>query len=452
MKRLSLCIVTTLFFNTFIMAQDNILTLDECIRIGIENNLLLKSQSEEIRKAGYEHSASRTKLLPVINGFGNFTNNVDVGTSVTDGSRMGTMLGIDMPYMTTQGLRYNTSVGAQLSMPLYNQTLYTSISIAEKMKELTHYSYEKAKEDITIEICKIYYLAQTTVEQIRLTDENIDRLKALADITRAFFDNGMAMDVDLKRVNINIENLTVQRENAKAMYQQQLNLLKYILDLPLESDFGLVYVSADEMTVPELSGLSKDLNEFKILYSQKNIVEKQKKAINQGYIPTLSLVGQLSYTNYTDHFDNYFHSNSSNSLNKWYNSFYWGVSLNIPIFDGFSKRMNRKKANSDYIKIRFQIEDTEKKMQTQYDNTINDWLNNYRNYTKQKDNYSLAGDVYKVTADRYKEGIVSMTELLQDEMRLTDAQNNFINAHYSCRITELQLLKLTGKLDELSIK
>jgi outer membrane protein TolC len=123
MKRLSLFIVTTLFFNTFIMAQDNILTLDECIRIGIENNLLLKSQSEEIRKAGYEHSASRTKLLPVINGFGNFTNNVDVGTSVTDGSRMGTMLGIDMPYMTTQGLRYNTSVGAQLSMPLYNQSL-----------------------------------------------------------------------------------------------------------------------------------------------------------------------------------------------------------------------------------------------------------------------------------------------------------------------------------------
>ena len=35
-----------------------------------------------------------------------------------------------------------------------------------------------------------------------------------------------------------------------------------------------------------------------------------------------------------------------------------------------------------------------------------------------------------------------MTELLQDEMRLTDAQNNFINAHYSCRITELQLLPL----------
>jgi outer membrane protein TolC len=89
-------------------------------------------------------------------------------------------------------------------------------------------------------------------------------------------------------------------------------------------------------------------------------------------------------------------------------------------------------------------------MQTQYDNAVNDWLNNYRNYMKQKDNYSLAEDIYKVTAERYKEGIVSMTELLQDEMRLTDAQNNFINAHYNSRISGLQLLKLTGKLDNLS--
>ena len=131
---------------------------------------------------------------------------------------------------------------------------------------------------------------------------------------------------------------------------------------------------------------------------------------------------------------------------------YWGVSLNIPIFDGFSKQLNRKKANSDYFKVETQIEDTEKKMQIDYDNKIKDWLNNYRNYTKQKDNYLLAEDVYKVTADRYKEGIVSMTELLQDEMRLTDAQNNFINAHYNCRIIKLQLLKLTGKLDKLSNK
>ena len=43
-----------------------------------------------------------------------------------------------------------------------------------------------------------------------------------------------------------------------------------------------------------------------------------------------------------------------------------------------------------------------------------------------------------------------MTEVLQDEMRMSEAQNNYISAHYNYRLTNLSLLKLTGKLDILS--
>ena len=445
-------LLLTVFFTNKAFAQSNILTLQECIEIGVKNNLSLKGQGEDIRKAQLEQSKSRAKLLPVINGFGNFMNNVVVGTSVSDGSGMGAMLGIEMPYMVSKGLRYNTSAGAQIAMPLYNQTLYSSISIAKKMKELKQFSYEKAKEDITVEISKIYFLAQTMVEQVKLIDENIKRLSALVEITNAFYDNGMAMDVDLKRVNINLENQAIQKANSEAMYQQQLNLLKFMLDLPMEAEFSLTPVSIDYVNTPKLIGVSRNLNEFKMLYFQRDIIDKQNRAINQEYIPTLSLVGQLGYTNYTDHFENYFHSNKSNSLNKWHNSFYWGVSLRVPIFDGFDKRLNRKKVDIDYIKVQYQIKDTEQKMETQYKNAMNDWTNNYRNFNKQKENLSLTQDVYSVTASRYKEGIVSMTELLQDEMRLTEAQHNFTNASYNCRVTELSLLKLTGKLDQLSNK
>lgn len=67
-----------------------------------------------------------------------------------------------------------------------------------------------------------------------------------------------------------------------------------------------------------------------------------------------------------------------------------------------------------------------------------------------KDNYLLAEDVYTVTMDRYREGIASMTEVLQDEMRMSEAQNNYISAHYNYRITNLTLLKLTGQLETLS--
>ena len=90
-----------------------------------------------------------------------------------------------------------------------------------------------------------------------------------------------------------------------------------------------------------------------------------------------------------------------------------------------------------------------KNFRTQYLNATNELMNNQRNFTKQKDNYRLAEDVYGVTMERYREGVASMTEVLQDEMRMSEAQNNYITAHYNYRITNLSLLKLTGKIESL---
>ena len=104
----------------------------------------------------------------------------------------------------------------------------------------------------------------------------------------------------------------------------------------------------------------------------------------------------------------------------------------------------------DILNLQLTQENTRKNMETQYANATNDLRNNQRNFKKQKDNYLLAEDVYAVTSDRYKEGIASMTEVLQDEMRMSEAQNNYISAHYNYRLTNLSLLKLTGRLDMLS--
>ena len=94
-------------------------------------------------------------------------------------------------------------------------------------------------------------------------------------------------------------------------------------------------------------------------------------------------------------------------------------------------------------------ENTLKNMQTQYLNATNELMNNQRNFKKQKDNYLLAEDVYQVTTDRYREGIASMTEVLQDEMRMSEAQNNYLSAHYNYQVANLALLKLTGQMDRL---
>ena len=109
-----------------------------------------------------------------------------------------------------------------------------------------------------------------------------------------------------------------------------------------------------------------------------------------------------------------------------------------------------RKANAEYARMQTTIADTKSKLQTQYQNSLNDWYNNVRNAERQQENYRLAESVYLVTSDQYKEGVASMSDLLQDELRMTEAQNGYISALYKYMVSELSLLKLTGQLDRLT--
>ena len=424
---------------TTVSAQE-VLTLEECLEMGIANNLNLQTKKNDITKGKHNLSENRARLLPQINAVAAFNDNFNPPVSVTDGSAYG------KPYNVTNTLQYNASAGLQLNMPLYNKTMYTAMNIAKMLDGINQLSYEKAREDLIMQITKMYYLGQSTAEQISLVKDNIGRLTELKNITEAFFDNGMAMEVDVKRVNINLENLQVQHDNATAMLEQQLNMLKYVLDYPADKDIALSPMDTESILPVDLTGLSTDQYELQLLNQKTELLEKQKSAIREGYQPSLYLTGNFMYTAFTDKVYHWFRNNPSN---HWYNSSGIGVSLRIPIFDGFDKRSKERKANLDIDNSKLLYENALKGMQTQYMNATNELRNSQRNFSKQKDNYQLAKDVYDVTSDRYREGISSMTEVLQDEMRMSEAQNNYITAHYNYRIVNLTLLKLTGKINTL---
>ncbi len=360
------------FFFLFVLngktQEVEILTLEDCLRIGIDNNLSLEGKRKEIQRSKYGVSENRSKLLPQINAIAGYSNNFDPPVSVTDGSSYG------VPYNITQTLQHSANAGLEMQMPLFNQTLYTSMSIA------------------------------------------------------------------------NLENLKVQYDNAQAMMKQQLNMLKYIMDYPAEKEIALTPVNTDSITTVALTGLSENIYELQLSQSQVQLAERQKKIITNGYIPSLSLTGSWRYAAYTDKGYHWFHSGPSN---QWFRSYGVGLTLRIPIFDGLDKTYKIKKAMIDIENKRLAWEDARKNLQTQYLNAVNDLMNNQRNFKKQKDNYLLAEDVYAVTSDRYREGIASMTEVLQDEMQMSEAQNNYISAHYNYRVTNLMLLKLTGQIESL---
>lgn len=156
-------------------------------------------------------------------------------------------------------------------MPLYNQMVNTAIDIAKIADHLNQLSYEKAREDLIVQTAKMYYMAQNTAEQIRLVNDNIKRLEELYGITQAFYDNQMSLEVDVKRVKLNIENLTVQRDNAIAMLDQQYTMLKYVIDYPAEKQIKVSDVNPGEIETVNANGLNTNLYELQLLERERNL-------------------------------------------------------------------------------------------------------------------------------------------------------------------------------------
>lgn len=71
MKKYLLIVIVWTGLSCNCLAQSNVLTLRECIELGIKNNLSLQATGQEIIKANIGKSDSRMRLLPVIQGYGN---------------------------------------------------------------------------------------------------------------------------------------------------------------------------------------------------------------------------------------------------------------------------------------------------------------------------------------------------------------------------------------------
>ena len=423
------------------------MTLQECIRTGIGNNLTLANARIGIEKGRTGISQNRSRLLPVINGMFQFTDYLKSPVNVTTGTLLGSDFSDDPTWQTIKSMQYNANVGIQLSMPLYNQTILAAIDVARTAEKINSLSYEKAVEELTMQISKVYYMAQASQEQERLTKENILRMEELCAITEALYQQGVVMEVDLNRVRINLKSLKAQQDQSHTLHGQQLNMLRFLMDM--SPDVSLEVVRMAESIEPQPSaGVSKGLPELLLSEQQKILADQRIKTVKAAYLPTLSLTGYAGALGYQEKFSHFFHTNAASD--NWFGNCYIGLTVRIPLFEANSKKLQIKQYRYDVQQATNRMELMRKQLDESYANAILQLNHNLEVYRTQSESRSQAEEVYNVTEEQYKEGVASMTALLQDEMQLRTAQTACVQALSQCRLAQLDLLRLSGNLSQLS--
>jgi len=448
MNRIILSTLLFLFSGSLLFSQEKntiSLSLRQCVQMVVEENINIKTARMDVEKSQYKKAEAISAVIPKISAGANFQDNLTLPTTMLPGEIVG-MPGTTIP--VKMGSNFSTNAAVTLNWVLYNQTAITAIQLSKKITELNDLGIEKASEELTAEVTKLYFLTVTTSQQKELIEENITRTKRIQDITKILVDNGMGKQVDYDRVSINLENLYTQLSNVETGLQQQHNMIKYMLNIPLDNTIILtdspkmdLLQNSSEMAI-NFSGHI----DIRLLESQKEINRVNQKVINSGYVPTLAFTGQYSVQGLRSEFGNYFNNSPEN---QWFGASYIGLGLSIPIFDGFEKRSKSRQAKLETQKTEALLFDKKEKFTADYQNAVNNFQNNKTNVERQQKNIDLAGKVYDETALKYREGLATMSNLLQDEMSLSVAQANYLTALYNYKEAEIKIMSLNGNITSL---
>ncbi len=429
---------------TVTIASAQTMSLGECIRIGIERNLQLAEKRIDIQKGETQIRQSRAMLLPQVNGslqvIDYLKHPVQVSNSV--------YLNMDFPdepqWLRVRTMQYTSQAMLQAQMPLYNQSILAAIDAAKVVKELYTLSYEKAVETLTVQIAKTYYAAQSCKEHRLLLDEDVNRMTELANIAKALLTQGVILETDYTRISINITNLETQRAQYQMVLDQQLNTLRFLLDMEATDAIDVERMESALSIVPR-QGMSSLMPDQKLLDAQHQLTEKQIKLTRAGYLPSIGLFGQTGYMGYQEKFGDFFKKFN----NHQFGMAAVGLQINIPIFDANEKRLKVRQYKYDAEKNRTNRQLLDASLQKDYANATLQLTQNEQIFMTQSKNHQQAQKVYELTAHRYKEGVASMTELLQDDMRLIGSEQDMVNAHLQYNLAMIDYLRLENNLEAL---
>jgi len=451
MKRLKLSLILLLGVGVFNGYAQTELTLQQALQYALSNNQQLARTRMEEDMGRLKTSEIRAQALPQINGNAKYTNNIKNAVIPVPGEMVGKPAGTTE--LLPMGLQHNVTAGADLSQQIYNQSVFTGLKAARSGEEYYKMQTALSEETVIYNVTQLYYQTLVTREKMSVLDANIDKISKLLETTASQVKNGLAKKIDQDRMKVNLTNYKTQRTQLMNQLQVQANQLKQSMGMAIETEISIPRTSFVEIekktaTAVDFGGMNLDNRmEYKLLKKQEELQGMQKKAYIAEYYPSLSAFANYSYNGLSNKFD--FFKSGANSTANMYSMAAVGVTLKIPIFDGFARRSKVSQANVTLRKLNKEIEETTLALNTAYANAKLQVQNNLTTIQAQKENVDLAHEVYSSTQNNYNLGLANLTDLLDAETSLTAAQNNYNEALLQYKLAELDIIKSNGGLKTL---
>lgn len=440
MKKSPLILLFLFAFGASIAQEE--MSLKQCVDYAMSHNIMLKKSEWEVNKNAQKKKEVLATGLPQINSNNSFNDNLVIPTQLLPAAVFGGPAGTFVPVRF--GTKYNLSAGATASQILYDKTFFLGVKASKASEELANLGVEKTKQQLIYDVSSAYYALQVTMVQKGIVENNLTKVKQLLDVSKVQYENGMNKKMDYNRLQVNSTNLETELGNLKLNIDYQAAVLKYVMGLSQDSSVFVSKMIEPKLTKADTSSNSITNNiDIKILQTQMDLNQLNIKQYYAGYFPVLKATATYNWSN----MGNEVHLTGNQA--NWYNSTAIGLSLNFPIFDGMNRHYKANQAKIQQIQMELDDENLKASIRLQNINATNKLATNQSSVLVQQKNMKLAEEIYTTSQEQYNGSIIPLSDLMNAETSLKEAQTNYLVALVQVKLAELELLKASGNIQEI---
>jgi len=413
------------------------LTLEQCISYALKHQPALNQSLINTAIAKTTNAINLAGWLPQVNVSGSLTHYIQLPTTFIANATPG-----GPPVAARNGVINTAIPDLGATQTIFNpQLLYAAKSAHLYIKEAEQIT-DSAKINIVSTVSKSFYNLLLTLEQINVLKEDTARLNRNVMDTYHQYVGGIVDETDYDEAVISLNNslgqLKQQVENVKPQYAT----LKQLMGYPAEKQFNVLFDTVQMMQEIAFDTTQALQYDKRIEYQQLQTIKKLQHQLTDYY--------GLAFLPSVSAFYNYYYEFENNSFSNLFTNAYpysnIGLSLNIPLFTGFSRIENVHKSRLQEQVIDWAEVNLRSQIYTEYTMALANYKSNLYNWDLLKDNETRAKNVYRIVSLQYKQGIVAYLNMIVAESNLITAEIGYTNALFQLLASKIDLEKALGAI------
>jgi outer membrane protein len=424
-----------LFFFCFAIGNaQQILTLENAIKIALDNNYEIKIAGNNLKIDQTNVAIGNAGMLPSISAVATDNNSI-LNTSQTraDGTT------VNLKNAKNNNLNYGVGL---------DWTIFDGLKMFAKydqLKELQKMGDAQLKMTIINKISSVnsvYYDLIQEQQKLFDLDSTIVISQKRLEFTKNRYTIGKGSKLDVLNAQVDLNTDLGNLLKEKQVYSNAKTLLNQLLARDLNTDFKVSdKINVDrKLQLAELTALAEKQNpELEIQIINKKVSELQLKQIKGERYPTVKLNTGYNF-NETKSSLGFTTQSSAHGLN-------YGFSASLNLFDGDSQNRNEKIAKIQLDNSNLAIEQQTISLRSNLTVAYQIYLTNLDLIDLEENNTAISKQNLEITAEKFKIGTITSVEFRAAQLNYINSRIRLSSAQFQAKLSEITLRELAGNLN-----